>query len=530
MPYIKQPWNQYDENKSVEANIANNAVITPSKMKHIEDGITLVQTEMNNENEEFVQEVNGEISKVSAQLDETGDEIKESRRMTKTSQTVISKRKIPVVTFIDDDTRSEVWTRLRPIFTSRNVPCSVATITGRYENPLHITKEQLFSLYQMGWEILGHSFTHPTGQSGLLEYAGDYAKLEYEIGAGCKNILTSLNIESYGFVYPQGGANRDIKEITKGHFDYAFAGEGINDDSLQDTMAIKRIALGSFTESNPTINGNSEKNTLAYYKACIDYAIANKAWLVFMTHIHSQDVSQDTIIGQVIDYALSLSVNIMNPKDAHEIHGNRYFAGDVSTGQYMIVDKNNLPRSAGGDLTPGIKSIRLVSGAKPLNDLIETYEDKSITYMQVTASQASAAGVPGGAGYFITYRFITTSGYNRQEKWDYITNDKYSRFVNVDGTWSAWEYSTKFKTKLVSVPQASVPANSYLDVKIPLVGVRSNTTQISGNPSFGLDTGLFYNVTVMVNDEVTIRYLNMATSERVISTRNWLFSYVVDAR
>lgn len=75
MPYTKQPWNQYDNNKSIEQNIQNNAIVTPGKMKHIEDGIVLVQTEMNNENEEFVQEVNGEISKVTAQLAETETEL-----------------------------------------------------------------------------------------------------------------------------------------------------------------------------------------------------------------------------------------------------------------------------------------------------------------------------------------------------------------------------------------------------------------------------------------------------------------------
>lgn len=45
MPYSKQLWNQYDKNKTIEDNIQNDAVITPAKMNHIEDGFSIVEQE-----------------------------------------------------------------------------------------------------------------------------------------------------------------------------------------------------------------------------------------------------------------------------------------------------------------------------------------------------------------------------------------------------------------------------------------------------------------------------------------------------
>lgn len=43
MPYEKQPWNQYDKSKTIEQNIQNDAVVTPAKMNHIEEGFSVIE-------------------------------------------------------------------------------------------------------------------------------------------------------------------------------------------------------------------------------------------------------------------------------------------------------------------------------------------------------------------------------------------------------------------------------------------------------------------------------------------------------
>lgn len=72
MPYEKQPWNQYDKTKTIEQNVGNDAVVTPAKMNHIEDGIKLVEQENNGRIEKFENDyavlatnkiINGDLSK-----------------------------------------------------------------------------------------------------------------------------------------------------------------------------------------------------------------------------------------------------------------------------------------------------------------------------------------------------------------------------------------------------------------------------------------------------------------------------------
>lgn len=183
---------------------------------------------------------NVELAKASELADkvsqaEVTSQLAETPQRLKSNLTVTSEKKRAVVTFIDDDTRREVLTRLKPIFDAKGVPCSVAAITGRFDNPDHLNASEIKGLQDSGWEVLGHTYTHPTSTGyGILEYAGDYEKLEFEIATGCKDILLANGIKADGFVYPQGGHDFDVREITKKHYDYAFAATKINGDELMD--------------------------------------------------------------------------------------------------------------------------------------------------------------------------------------------------------------------------------------------------------------------------------------------------------
>lgn len=46
MAYTKQQWNQYDKSKSIEENIENDAVVTPSKLIHIEEGFGVLEQDV----------------------------------------------------------------------------------------------------------------------------------------------------------------------------------------------------------------------------------------------------------------------------------------------------------------------------------------------------------------------------------------------------------------------------------------------------------------------------------------------------
>lgn len=347
----------------------------------------------------------------------------------KANSTYYSNTKQPLVTFIDDDGSMEVYTRLYPILHEKGVTGNCAIITGSIGKNSFMTEGNLETLYNAGWEFLGHGHSYV---SNLSEFTID-ADLDYQLGQGCKGWLESRGYRVNGFVYPQGFSDARIRRFTRKHYDFAFQGEVFNTEKFLDTMRIKRIAFGSWTGTNPTVNGNSEKNTLAYYKACVDYAKANNIWLVFMLHVAQQPVEQDTILGQLLDYIKSQNVKIVNATDGYRTFGNKVFIGDVDS-KYLAINEDGVFSS---DIYPG-KEIKMNS--KNLTDGIVLYEN-GISIMKVNFSHGSTQGFPGNSsGTLFTYKIDNTYNfYNRQEFWQGTSNKKYVRYATGDATWSGWE-------------------------------------------------------------------------------------------
>lgn len=385
---------------------------------------------------------------------------------------------VPCVTFIDDDGSSQVYTALKPIFDSKNIKGNLSIIAGFLDTTNFLTRIQLDELYNDGWAILGHAYDVLTNLGDPL-YANDN-DLKYQIYDGCKLLLESYGYEVDGFVYPQSVSDFRIRNMTKLYYDYAFSKLGINDDTLMDTMQIRRISIGSL--DNPTINGNSDSNTLDYYKACVDYAVANNSWIAFTTHIATTNATQRQHLADLIDYIKSLNVLITDTKTAHKIHSNKVFTGDVEGGTYTIISKNGKLY----DSNQIFYSLELNAYAS--TTLIEEYPyGISVFYVNSFGN----SGYPKNAsGIVQTYKVGALSGYYYQEFKRYLSPEKFIRYVNFDGSWSIWEEITDIRV---------LESNKYNLTNVPndfRLGVTSCTVSNS-NTSWG--TSPFIALGTLVN-------------------------------
>lgn len=385
---------------------------------------------------------------------------------------------VPCVTFIDDDGSSQVYTALKPIFDSKNIKGNLSIIAGFLDTTNFLTRVQLDELYNDGWAILGHTYDVLTNLGDPL-YANDN-DLKYQIYDGCKLLLESYGYEVDGFVYPQSVSDFRIRNMTKLYYDYSFSKLGINDDTLMDTMQIRRISIGSL--DNPTINGNSDSNTLDYYKACVDYAVTNNSWIAFTTHIATTDTTQRQHLADLIDYIKSLNVLITDTKTAHKIHSNKVFIGDVEDGTYSIISKNGKLYSSNQIFYP------LELNAYASATLIEEYPyGISVFYV----NNLGNSGYPKNAsGIVQTYKVGALSGYYYQEYKRYLSPEKFIRYVNSDGSWSIWEEITDIRV---------LESNKYNLTNVPndfRLGVTSCTVSDS-NTSWG--TSPFIALGTLVN-------------------------------
>ncbi|PFP97681.1 hypothetical protein COK06_13145 [Bacillus cereus] len=242
---------------------------------------------------------------------------------------------ITMATFIDDDGKKEVWTKLKPIFEAEGVPLTLAIIDSWINKSDCLSLEQILHLQNnLGWEMTSHTINH----LHLAQLSYGEAKVEI-FDSKKKLIEKGLNIES--IVYPFGDDSEMVHDICRNaQYDCGVdTQEGVNTLPIS-TYRLQRIALGSYfaptsTEYPITTTFND------YYKKRIDEAIQKGGWIIFKLHCASADHTeeQQLYIKQCIQYLKQNGINIVNLRDGLEVFRNNFDHGTKKNGgNYTIVD------------------------------------------------------------------------------------------------------------------------------------------------------------------------------------------------
>ena len=536
------------------------------------------------------------FSGVSSQIKDIENEFDESSTYINTN----SKNTKCCITFIDDDGHVDVYNRLLPIFKSKNAKFASCLITDLIGTDAYcMSVSQVKECIENGMETLSHTKNVSTNLTDNYSDSEIIEQLKVS-----KDWLKNNGFMYEGFVYPQSGYNLKIRKLVKEYYKYAFGDMGVNDLGYLDHSRIKRIAFGSWTDKNPTINGNSEKNTLAYYKACVDYANSKGIWLIFMSHVGQQTSEQDEILKQLLDYIKSLNIGIVTPSEGFNLKRNQVNVGDLdeyhlfinedivtnitgykfkkSTGynkdtsiaaydkncktlQFFVNSDNaGFPDGAGSletyrskeweglsyqILRPYINSktykrvwntttsawgdwIWIESQSSFITTLAynsvtadtpsSVFENNKISYCQITTAGATSFPTKTG-GVLETNKIIKDNGYSYQKYHIYNSNITYERKILSDGTYSPWIKNNSIEVVTINVPQILVNANSFISHEIDCVNVTANKTGVTGNPTWGLTTGILYNVYVKTNGKICISYHNTTATNITLTARDWKF-------
>lgn len=294
----------------------------------------------------------------------------------------------PIISFIDDDGHQDVFTRLLPIFQSHGVRAGCAIITGFLGDPSYMTVEQMIECADYGFEMLSHGHTI---SGNLIDDCPTDEDLRYQLQAS-KEFLVNYGVPCTGIVYPQNRHNLNVRNMSSFYFNYGFGNAGFNDGGYIIPYQIKRIAFGSWTDNNPIVNGNSEKNTLAYYKACVDYAKENNAWLVFMLHIGQQPLEQDQILSDLIDYIKGQGIDIVTPREGFEIKANKVSIGDIEDSHLYI----------GKQIKSNMLTVWEPTLGRNINSPLSDFTAGRKTLIQYLS--ADGGGFPVSSGILETYR------------------------------------------------------------------------------------------------------------------------------
>jgi len=400
-----------------------------------------------------LQEVGETLTSVDAQLAEKTLQLEENRIKYYPAQTVMTKT---YMTIIDDDARTEVLTKLKPLAIEKGIPITLA-VPVIYETGIPLTESELLDLQNnLGWEMASHLYTHPNLRIMTNE------QIRHEI-IDSKDTLESWGLNVENVVYPfgsaEGGANSAyIKELSSKYYNCgASVGGSVYNEKPVKSFNLSRYPLGSYFE----VRGEVTQNTLALYKERLDEAIANNGWIIFMTHCSesTHDATQTQILSDLIDYAITNDVSIVNLRDGYEQMGNcleiegKFGVDKDGTVWEVGVFKDVLNESLTGDTA------------------IDLMKKGTITRRSFNISEQ---GTLPQAGVLEVFRPFVEDDYGYEKLFAYNGTIFYRRWL-VNG-WQPWVQISTKKFYTISVDCGTVNASSikYFNIgaELPTIGVR----------------------------------------------------------
>lgn len=451
-------------------------------------------------------------SVLSERLDQEFKRLMESESLANRSIISTSKRKFPMMTFIDDDGRTEVLEKWEPILKEKGSKLTIPLITQWMDDPNNtsvITWDDVHRLKrEYGVEFVSHTHTHQHANTLTAAQVEEEFKL-------AKQVLQREGLSHDIIVQPYGENTEDVRRISR---DYAKVNistkEGVNTTPF-DTFRAYRITLGE-----------SLYTTFDQYKAKIDEAIANNGWIIFKSHSQypSFDANQQAIIRQIIDYARANNVKEVNVEEGLSYFGNLIDVGDYTARlqagvYYYVLDRN-------GEVHSNYNSKDFWNykyNSVDINTPVTFF--KQDTLSTISIGSTTATYFPNKAsGMLMTYYanpitssfqlyFPSNSDEIHKRRWD-NTNSVWTPFKKI--ITDLEEFTTRQST-----PQTIVPANSSVDVDISNT-VLTNLGLKAGDLIYGsaeskIVDGVAVNINIYADNTITIRFTNGTTSSKTVN-------------
>lgn len=322
-----------------------------------------------------------------------------------------------IVSFIDDDGDKRVMTRLKPIFESEGVPCTVGIITNKLNDPNYLNSADMNELQNMGWTVCSHTHTH--ANLGTLTEA----EVETELSTA-RNLLEGLGMDGADIiVYPYGGKSDTSLKVARRHSVLGIGGYA--DYNIMPINTYELIRFADISENTFDLNA---------CKTIVDNAPPN-SWLIFYTHVwYDMWAQQQTVdnMHALIQYIKTKNIDIVSAREGLNRKGNIVDVGDKK--KYFKIGRdgtqvsNRFTDTTVDNATPITKF--------PLGETKVFFNSTAITGKNFPSTSASL---------LTTYR-IPYSEYSSQEVVSYQTFEPYTSNVTyrrkwnaTTSVWNAWE-------------------------------------------------------------------------------------------
>ena len=361
-----------------------------------------------------------------------------------------SRNATPMVTFFDDDGRAEVWEKLKPLSEEYNIPFVLAIPTALMDDEAgrYLRTSQIKDLQAMGWEMSSHTANHV--ELGRTENPLTDEEQEAEMKASMEYFnANGLNVKT--ICYPFGSQSENTHNLAKKYFEAARNTnwkDWMNDSPLE-TWDMRCTPLGSYFAWNS--ESGLDTSSLEYYKYMVDQAVANNAWLMFLTHCGADDHTdlQQEYLEEIIKYIQSLNIPIVTFSEGLEKRGNiidigRYNRRDLYSDDaaYYVVGCDGQIAKSNDDKY----MIKLPSNSVTSNTPPKEFAPYAISTCRITGNDS---GFPFQVNYYGGTLITNAMGANPDSleegrMWqEYILPNNagiYKRYALSNTEWSEWSY------------------------------------------------------------------------------------------
>lgn len=185
---------------------------------------------------------------------------------------------MPLVTFVLDDGNDTDYLLAKRIFAEQGVVACSAITTDRINTPYHLTPPQIIALQDAGWEIMGHTVSHPNLNSLTP------AQLETEL-LQSKVILEGIGARVNNVVYPFNKNNETVRAVTSKYYRSGRGGTNSFNGGTFDPYFLKSFTL---------------KHDLRLMESHIDQAYQDKSWLIIYSHEIDAKVKTSAVQGTFV--------------------------------------------------------------------------------------------------------------------------------------------------------------------------------------------------------------------------------------
>ena len=280
-----------------------------------------------------VNNFNNSINTVKNELKEVKNELKEVKNTIKNDKNEFFYQNEynydgGIVVFIDDDGYKDFKTKLKPVFDSKGVKCTLGVITSKVGLDVDkMSVDELKELQNEGYEIVSHSKSHSADIFNNALAREEDIELELKES---QEWLKSNGFNGYEtLIYPYGCFSEPLKykKIAKKYYKQC-VNSGVDDSNTSpyDNMYMNRRFI-------------SNENYETVIKPIIDKAKIDKGILIFGTHSFDPNLSI-SLMNEMIGYIQAIGMPVLTLGEAIKLKGNILSIGEFTSDKKFFVGRD----------------------------------------------------------------------------------------------------------------------------------------------------------------------------------------------